>query len=279
MTVKIVTDSVADLPEQIVQAMGITVIPLIVSFGKETYRDGVDLTANEFFHKLQFGRDMPVTSVPSPVVFAKAYDEVAEKTDEILVITLSSRLSGTYDVARHSIGLMKKNCRVEVLDSRLGAMAEGLVVIKAAQAAIEGKNLDSVIDIVRRSISRIGMCAAFDTLEYLRRGGRIGKAQAFLGSMLNINPIIGLKNGEVVPIARERSRAKAIDYLCNFVTGYAHVEEMAIEYATMLADAETLMRRLDSKFPRQRIYSSRSSPVIGTHTGPGLLVVSVLGDV
>ena len=277
MTVKIVTDSVADIPAQIAQDMGITVIPLNVRFGTQVYRDGDDLTADDFFQKLQFSKDMPVTSVPSPAAFTEAYEKLVEETDEILVITLSSKLSGTYEVAKHSIGLMKRKCNVEVVDSHLGAMAEGLVVIKAAQAANAGKNFDEVINTVRRNISRVGMCAAFDTLDYLQRGGRIGKAQALIGSILNINPIIGLKDGEVVPVARERW-VKAIDYLINFVMSYSHIEEMAVEYATTLEDAQILMERLDSKFPKERMYCSRSSPVIGAHTGPGLLVVSVLGN-
>ncbi|MBA7649778.1 Protein DegV [subsurface metagenome] len=122
------------------------------------------------------------------------------------------------------------------------------------------------------------MRAAFDTLEYLKRGGRIGKAQAFLGSMLRINPIIGLKDGEVFPCGRERSRAKAIDHLYNFVTSYSHVEEIAVENAACPDDAELLVERLGSKFPKERIYRSKTTPVIGTHTGPGLLLVAVLGD-
>jgi len=173
---------------------------------------------------------------------------------------------------------MKNECRVEVIDSRLGAMAEGLLVIAAAKAAQGGLTLNELVIAVKSNIPRVDMRAAFDTLQYLERGGRIGEAQALLGSMLKINPIIGLKDGEVVPAARERSRERAIEYLYNFAMGYSHIEEIAIEYATTVDDAEILAERLDSKFPKERIYRSRSSPVIGTHTGPGLLILSVLGD-
>jgi len=279
MAVRIVTDSVADLPPQVAEELGITIVPLHVRFGTTVYRDGIDLTADEFFGMLINSEILPVTSVPSPGDYAGTYDKLADETDEILVITVTSKLSGTYDVALHSVGLMKKSCRVEVLDSQWAVMAEGLIVIAAARAAQSGASLNEVLDIARRNIPRAGMRAAFDTLKYLQRGGRIGKAQALLGSMLKINPIIMLKDGEVLPAAKERSRAKAIDYLYDFVMRYSNIEGMAIEYATTLDEVEMLAERLSSRFPKERIYRSRASPVIGTHTGPGLLVVSVLGDV
>ena len=122
------------------------------------------------------------------------------------------------------------------------------------------------------------MRAAFTTLKYLARGGRIGKAQALLGSMLNVNPIIGLKDGEVFPFGRERSRAKAIQFLCEFARSYSNIEKMAVEYAGSRDDAEVLIERLSSFFPREQIHISQAGPVIGTHTGPGLLLVAVLGD-
>jgi DegV family protein with EDD domain len=221
---------------------------------------------------------LPVTSVPSPGSFAEAYDKLAEETDEILAIIVSAKLSGTYEVALQSIGLMKRKCRVELIDSQFGAAAEGMVVIAAAKAAQAGASLDEVIDVTQKTIPRVDTRMAFDTLEYLKRGGRIGKAQAFLGSMLNINPIITLKGGVVEPAGKTRSRAKAIDYLYNFAMSFSHIEEMAVEDAACPDDAELLVKRISSKFPRERIYRSKTTPVIGTHTGPGLLLVAVLGD-
>jgi DegV family protein with EDD domain len=157
-------------------------------------------------------------------------------------------------------------------------MAQGFIAIAAAKAAQAGASLDEVLDVARHTMHRVDMHAAFDTLEYLERGGRIGKAQAFLGSLLKVNPIIGMKDGEVYPLARERSRAKAIDYLYNFATSFGNVEGLAVEYATDSDEANRLVQRLHSKYPRVPIYLSRTSPVIGTHTGPGLIIVSVLGD-
>ncbi len=278
MTVRIVTDSVSDLPIKVAQELGITVIPLNVRFGTEVYRDGIDLTADEFYYRLAYDKTLPVTSVPSPGSFAEAYDRLAEETDEILAIILSSKLSATYEVALQSIGLMKRKCRVEVIDSQWAVMAQGFIAIAAARAANSGASLDEVLDLTQHNMKRVDMRAAFDTLEFLRRGGRIGAAQALLGSMLRINPIITLKDGLVEPAGRTHSRAKAIDHLYNFATGYSHIEAMAVEDAACPNDAEMLVERLGSKFPKERIYRSKTTPVIGTHTGPGLLLVAVLGD-
>ena len=278
MTVKVVTDSVADLPPQVANELGITVIPLNVRFGTDVYRDGIDITTEQFYDKLRHSKILPVTSVPSPGTFAEAYDKLAEETDEILVITLSSKLSATYEVALQSIGLMKQKCRVEIIDSQWAVMAQGLIVITAVRAAKAGAGLDEVIEVTRKNIPRADMCAAFDTLEYLRRGGRIGKAQALLGSMLKVNPIITLRNGVVEPAGRTRSRSKAIDYLYNFAMNFSHIDEIAIEDAATPDEAEMLAERLSSRFPKERIYRSKTSPVIGTHTGPGLLLVAILGD-
>ena len=278
MTVKIVTDSVADLPPEVAKELEITVIPLNVRFGTEVYRDGIDITTEQFYQRLKQDKTLPVTSVPSPATFAEAYDKLAEETDEILAIILSSKLSGTYDVAVQSIGLVRQKCRVEVIDSRTATMAEGFVVMKAAQAAQGGASLDEVMEVARSTMPRVDFRAAFDTLEYLKRGGRIGAAQAFMGSMLKVNPIITLRDGVVEPAGRTRSRAKAVECLYNFATGYANIEEMAVEDTACPDDAEALVQRLSTKFPKKRIYRSKMTPVIGTHTGPGLLLVAILGD-
>ena len=278
MPVKVVTDSVADLPPHLAKELGITVVPLHVRFGEEVFRDGIDLTTDQFYERLVHSKVLPVTSVPSPADFASAYDRLAEETDEILVISLTSRLSGTHEVALQSVNLMNRKCRVEVVDSRWAVMAQGFIVVAAARAALDGANMAKLLELTHRNINRVDMRAAFDTMEYLKRGGRIGKAQAFLGSMLKINPIITLRNGIVEPAGRTRSRARAINHLYDFVMSYAHVDEIAIENAACPDDAALLVERLSSKFPGVSIHQSRTTPVIGTHTGPGLLLVAVIGD-
>ena len=278
MAVGIITDSVADIPPPLVDELDISVVPLSVRFGEDVYRDGIDLTPDQFYEKLKISKTFPNTSVPAPADFIQAYDEVSRKTDEILVILVSAHLSATYEVARQSIAMMKRKCRVELLDSQWATMAEGFIVIKAARAAQEGVSLDEVIETARRNIDRVEFRAAFDTLEYLRRGGRIGRAQALMGSLLKINPLITLKDGLVEAAGRTRSRAKAIDNLYDFAAGYANIEEMAVGNTACPEEAEALCRRLGNIFPEERIYRSRMTPVIGTHAGPGLLLVAVIGD-
>jgi len=276
--VAIVTDSIAGLPSSVAEELGITVVPLIVRFGTDIYRDGLDLSPEQFYEKLNKSRVMPATSAPPPGAFANAYDGLAQETNEIAVITLTSKLSATYQVALQSIELMKKQCRVEVVDSGWAIMAQGFVVIAAAKAAQAGASLDQVLDVARHAIHRVDLRGAFDTLEYLERGGRIGKAQAFLGSLLKVNPVIGMKDGEVLPYAKERSRAKAIDHLYDLATSFGDVAGLAVEYAIDFDEANSLIQRFRSKFPQVPICISRASPVIGTHTGPSLIAVSVLGN-
>ena len=278
MTVKIVTDSVADLPPEVARELGITVIPLVLRFGAETYRDGVDLTPDQFYQKLQTSKAFPATSVPPPDSYVAAYDRLAEEADAILVVTVTSRLSATHEVALQATGQMKKQCRVEVVDSQTATMAEGFIAMRAAQAAKEGAELKEVVELVNKDIPRAGFLAAFDTLEYLRRGGRIGRAQALLGSMLKINPLITLKDGLVEAAGRTRSRAKAVDQLYDYVAGYSHIEELSVGDTACPEEAGALCERLGAVFPAERIYRSKMTPVIGTHTGPGLLLVAILGD-
>ncbi len=278
MTVKIISDSSADIPAQLVEELGITVIPALVCFGDETYRDGVDITTEQFYEQLPHSQPLPHTSVPTPPTFAETYDKLAEETDEIVFITLSHKLSAIYEVALQSVKLMKRKCRIEVIDSNWALMSHGLIVIEAAEAAQAGASLDEVVALTRKNIGRADIRIAFDTLEYLKRGGRIGKAQAFFGSLLKINPILCIKDGETYPVARERSRSKAIEHLYNFAMGYANIEEVAIEDGTTPAEAETLLERINAKFPQARIYRSKVSPAVGVHVGPHVIAVSILGD-
>jgi len=276
MAVKVVTDSVSDVPPEVAQELGITVIPIGVRFGTETFRDGVDLSAEEFYHKLETSSFFPATFVLGLGEFVEIFDKVAEQTDEIIFIPLSSKLSATYEVALQARNQMNRNCRVEVVDSLSAIMGEGLIVIEAAKAAQRGENLDQIAATVKEIIPRTHVRACFDTLEYLRKGGRIGKAQALLGSILKVNPIVGIENDEVLPFAKARSRAKGMDWLYNFVKGFSHIKALAVEYATTPDEAEELAQRLGAIFPRDQICMSRVGCVVGTHVGPHVISVSLI---
>lgn len=276
MTVKIVTDSLSDITSDIAQGLGITVVPLTVSFGKESFLDRVTMTTDEFYYKLTHDPTWPTTTQPPPGDFINVYNKLAEETDEILVITLSTKLSGTYQSALNAKDIFEGKCRIEVIDSLTVAMGLGLIAIAAAKAAQAGANLDEVADLVHRAMSRSHLVAYFDTLKYLAKGGRIGKAQGLLGAMLSIKPILTVKDGEMSPVTRLRSQAAGMDYLYNSVAGFPHIEELAVEHATTPDDADRLVERLSSLFPKERIYRSTLSPVVGTYAGPGAMAVSVL---
>lgn len=278
MTVKIVTDSLGDIPAEVAKELGITIIPLNVLFGEEVYRDGVDLTTEQFYQKLAKSQVAPTTQIDSLDVFVQTYERLAEETKEILVIANSQKMSASYEAMVEAADKMQRPCRVEVIDSQWAIMAQGLIVIATARAAKKGASLDELMALTEKNIPRADVRVAFDTLNYLEEGGRIGKARAFLGSKLKITPILGIREGEVFPFSREHSRARAIDHLYYFATSFSHIEEMAVEHATTHKEADALAKRLESKFPKINIYRTTVSPVIGAHVGPGVLGLAVLGD-
>ncbi len=276
MAVKIITDSLSDITSDIAQGLGITVVPLTVSFGTESFLDRITITTDEFYYKLTHDTTWPKTTQPPPGDFLDVYNKLAKETDEILVVTLSAKLSGTYQSVLAAQSMVEGKCRIEVIDSQTVAMGLGLIVIAAAKAVQAGANLDEATDLVRRAMPRSHLIAYFDTLKYLAKGGRIGKAQGLLGAMLSVKPILTVKAGEMSPLTRLRSRGAGMDYLYNFVAGFPHIEELAVEHATTPDDADNLVERLSSLFPKERIYRSTISPVVGTYAGPGAMAVTVL---
>jgi DegV family protein with EDD domain len=278
MPVKIVTDSVSDIPTGIAENLGITVIPLNVHFGRETLRDGIDLTAEQFYQRLAEGKLFPTTTVPPVSVYVDVYEMLAKEADGIVVIAFSRKLGAGYDIALEAKQLKQQRCRVEVIDSQWAVMAQGLIVIAAARAAMAGASVNEIVAQVKRNILRTDVRMVFDTLEYMKRGGRIGKARVFLSSVLRVNPILGLKDGEVYPFSREHSRVKAVDYLYKFAAGYSHVDGLAVEDATTPEEAERLAQRMGSRLTDINIIRSKVSAVPGCHVGPHVLAVAVMGE-
>jgi DegV family protein with EDD domain len=276
--VKLVTDSVSDLPPEVASELDITVIPLIVNFGGNSYKDRVELTAEEFYNRLANCTELPKTSAPSPGFFANIFDQLATKCNEIFCVFLSSKFSSTYESAVEGMQLMKNKARVEIVDSKLALMGQGMVVIEAAKKAMAGAKLNDLADMVSRSIPKVHTRVTLDTLKYLEMGGRIGKVQALLGSLLKMNPILGIKDGEAFPFTRVRSRKKANEWLYQFATKFSNVKGIAVEYGSNLAEARELARRIASAMPKVPVHISNVSPVIGTHTGPTVLSVSVLEE-
>ncbi|MFH1662623.1 MAG: DegV family protein [Chloroflexota bacterium] len=276
MAVKIVTDSTSDITSDLAQELGITVIPLTVFFGHESFLDRVEISTDDFYRRLANESIFPTTTQPAPSAFVDVYDKLAEETDEILTIVISNKLSGTYQSATNAKSMVSNKCRIEVIDSQKVAMGFGLIVIAAAQAAQAGASLKEVTDLVNKSISRSHIVIYFETLKYLAKGGRIGKAQGLLGSMLSIKPILTMKGGEMAPMTRVRSKAAGMEYMRNFVAGFPNIEKLAIEHSTTPDDADKLADILGSFVPRESIYRSTISPVLGAYAGPGALSITVL---
>jgi len=275
MAVKIVTDTLSDITGDLTEEIGVNVVPLYVRFGERIYRDRVDITSEEFYKRLVIESTLPSTTQPTPNDFFQVYEKLAEETDEILVITVSSKLSGTFQSATQAISMMEGGkVKIEVVDSGCVAMTLGLPVIATASRAKTGAGLADLVDYARGACARSHLVAYFDTLKYLAKGGRIGKAQGLLGSMLSVKPILTMREGEMAPLTRVRSKSAGMDYLFNVVN--KPPELLAVEHCTTQGDADGLAERLKKTYPDVPIYRSVISPVIGTYSGPGAVAVSIL---
>lgn len=276
MTVKIVTDSASDISPELAQQLGITVVPVYLAFGEKTYRDGIDMGADELYQKLQTSPVHPTTSAPSPGDFTEVYKKLAKETDEIVSIHIGSKVSATYDAALQGReALAETKCRIEVVDSELVTMALGLVTIAAAEAAKAGESLPQVLDGVKKSVPRIRLLAVFDTLKYLLLGGRVSKAKAIIGGVLNVKPMITMRDGEIVQAGIARSRSKGVERLYELVEGASDIQALAIVYTTTPEEASSFKERISSVLAKERIHIARLGPALGVHAGPGALIVTL----
>ena len=275
MGVRIVTDSTADIPAQQAAALGIVVVPLTVFFGNEAFLDGMELDNEGFYRKLATSRDLPRTSQPSPASFQEAYTRlIDEGADSILSVHLSSKLSGTYQsacTARDSLPENAKTVPIEVVDSLSISVGMSRAILLAAQQAREGHGLEEIKAHLLDQLSRTRILAVLDTLEFVRRGGRIGGARAMLGNMLSFKPIISLKDGEVVPVEQPRTRSKAYARIAELLATAGNVEHVSIaassdEVGQQLAQA--IKTRYQGELP---IYLLGA--VLGTYTGPGTAAI------
>ena len=279
MAVRIVTDSTSDIPASLAHELGISVVPLSVIFGDEVYKEGIEIGHDLFYDKLVHSKVMPTTSAPSVGDFLTVYEPLLKETDEIVSIHISSRLSATYNnacqAAKH---LSDQGARIEVIDSLSVSFGLSFLAQAAARAAGAGAGLEDIRSIVDKMVPRLRILVVLDTLEYVRRGGRIGRARAFLGAMLKVKPILSIHDGEVHPEERVRTKALALERLLQIATSF-RVKEAGIGYSTNAQDAEDLKRRMEAMVPGVNISVVRLGPVLGVHGGPGTLGIGVLeGD-
>lgn len=271
--VRIVTDSASDLPADLARQHGISVVPLTVRFGDEELADGVDLTPSDFWARCRRSPTLPETSAPSPGQFEEVF-RAAEREgyDGALCITLSSQLSATFQAAQVAAQAVGDAFPVRVVDSRSVSMAEGLICLGAAQTAESGKDVDELVAEVDRLAARTRLVAALDTLENLRKGGRVGGAAALVGSVLSIKPVIEVRDGRVEPESKQRTRARALRHLADKVRDQP-VERMAVVHGNA-PDLDAFIDMLGPSHSRDRIIVADIGAVIGTHAGPGAIGVA-----
>jgi len=275
LAVKIVTDSTADLPPQLAQQLGITVVPVYVRFGEKVYQDGVDISHDELYQKLVTNPIHPTTSQPPPADFASVYRKLSKETDQIVSLQVTSKLSGTYNSALQGRELAAVGCRIEVVDSLSVSMGLGLIAIAAARLAAAGESLQRIMAEIRQAIPQIRLLALFDTLKYLHRGGRIGKAKALLGSVLNVKPLLTMRDGELFPAGQARTRAKGVERLFDLARNAFQTQELAIVHSTTPDEADSLRERIGSILDKRQIHLARLGPALGVHGGPGTMGVIV----
>ncbi|MFY0544493.1 DegV family protein [Brevibacillus sp. H7] len=275
----ILTDSASDIDSSLRQSLGIISVPLKVTFGGETFVDGVTLTSSAFFEKLKQSDIMPTTSQPSPLDFVEAYKLIIEKYGkdvQIIAVLLAGVLSGTYQSAVIAKSMMEENVDITVIDSRKASFVHGLICVEAAQAIKEGKTKQQVLDMIDRYLDEVQVYFIVDTLEYLQKGGRIGKASAVIGSLLNIKPILTLDPvGTVSAFDKVRGTKKALARVMEALKEYAQGQpvKVAVLHGAAPDEAAALLDQVKQEFQVAESYVQEIGPVIGTHVGPGLLGV------
>lgn len=269
--VRVVTDSTADLPADLVARWGIVVVPLYVHFGEESFRDGVDLSTEAFLERLARG-EHPTTSQPSVGAFKRAFQQLAAGGGEVISLHLASTLSGTCEAAM--LAADQVDGRVVVVDSGLFSMALGWLVLAAAEAARAGRSLEEIVALVEEMKGRTFVPAMIEELAYLRRGGRIGRVQQAAGALLNIRPIVTVREGEVLLLERVRTRPAGLRRLVEMVAAAGPLERVAVLHAGTPREAEQVAEALSPVFPREQIVVTAAGQVTITHVGPGAVGVA-----
>ncbi len=275
--IHLVTDSTSDIAPSDAEALGVHVVPLIVRFGDEQFRDGVDIDADGFYAKLEQTDVHPTTSQPSPDAFATLYQTLlADPADHVVGLHISAKLSGTLQSATLAAKDFDST-RIHLVDTESVSGGLQLLVRAALDDIKAGDAAAAVAEKAIRRRSKVTIMVLLDTLTYLHRGGRIGRAQAFVGGLLNVKPLIAVRDGEVVPVARPRSRSKGIDLIVEQVRGCAPLRGLAEFHAAAAESMTDLETRLGAAVSNVTAVLGRIGPVVGAYSGPGGLGVACLG--
>ena len=280
MTVKIVTDSTSDIPADVAERLDITVVPLNIHFGTDNYKDNVTISADEFYSRLATSSTLPKTSQPSPGDFKEIYDELGANADAIVSIHVSAKLSGTYNSAVQAAAQTSAKCPIEIVDSEQVSMGLGLTAIALAGAANNGASMEEITEVAQDTKMRAQVIGLCETLEYLEKGGRIGKAQSLVGSVLKIKPMIIVKDGEIHELGKGRTFAKSVIKLKEAARRFSPIDSLSVIYSTTPEVALEIADELkDMLPPGVDPYLTRFGPVIGTYAGPGAIGIAVIQSV
>lgn len=274
--VAIITDTTANLPANFIQEYEITLVPQVLIWGDETYEDGVDIQPTEFYDRLKNAKVMPSTSQVTPKSFLKAFEKHLEQGDQILSILLGEKLSGTISSALQAIESFP-GAPIEIVDSNTTSLALGFVVLAAAEAVRKGANLAEARQVAEQAREQVGVVFAVDTLEFLYRGGRIGGGSRFLGTALNIKPILEIRDGGVEAVERVRTRTKSLNRLVEIVEERIDQKSpvrLASLHANAREDALLLLEHASKRIESVQTILAEVSPVIGTHAGPGTVGIA-----
>jgi len=274
--IALVTDSSSDLTREIYQENGITVVPLTVHFGDESFIDTVEINSSEFFDKLKRSQVMPKTSQPSPADFVAVYQRLLKSHDFVFSVHISSKMSGTVQSAQIAAETVNPDV-IEVVDGRAVSLVTGLMVLEGAEAIRQGKSVDDVRESIQHVMDNFGLYWTLDTLEYLQKNGRIGRATAFIGGLLSIKPIMSIEEGEIAGVERVRGSNRVFPRILELM--HSRIRPGApIDVIVLHADDEPRGKRwladVKSEFNCRRTWLTDCGPIVGTHAGPGTIAVA-----
>nr|WP_300090232.1 DegV family protein [Sedimentibacter sp.] len=278
MGIRIVIDSTSDVTDEIIEKYNLKMVPLTVNFENESFLDKVELSSAEFFEKLEKAEKLPTTSQVSPGAFVEAFSEILLEGDQILGIFLASEFSGTYDSARIAKDMIGSD-NIRIIDSRSVCLGTFSLILEAIRLVNEKKTIDQIVSELERTKDKIVAIAGLDTLKYLEKGGRLSKGQAVVGSILNIKPIIEIKDGKLSVIEKVRGKNKTIKWIDEWIekNNYDLSDKTVLLFHARSYDQLKVLREtIEEKYKIKEIIEQEIGPVIGTHAGPGVLGVSFL---
>ncbi|MBT97913.1 MAG: fatty acid-binding protein DegV [Dehalococcoidia bacterium] len=276
MTVRIVTDSSADLPQHLIDQHQITVLPCYVVVDDQTFKDGIEIQPDAFYTRLQAEGRTPTTAQPTVADFQEIYRDLVGQGHQVISIHVSAKLSGTLNSAEQAKASLDDSSQVEIIDSKLASIPLGLAVLEAASIMANGTEFHEAANEIRQGLDRHHGLFSLDTLEYLQKGGRIGKARAFMGSILSVKPILRLQDGEAHPVERPRNLERAMRRLVELTHELAPVQRLAVIHSTDADRMATLKEQLTDLLPADQIIEARFGSTLGTYIGPDALGVAII---